>query len=149
MRRVFIIFFLWVACTGCGTSSRIDADAFFRENAKRPEVKTMPSGLQYVVHREGDGPVPDVTDDVTVHYVGQLLNDDVFDSSYDRGEPIRMSVLKFIPGWVEALKQMPEGSEWTLYVPSELAYGKRRVSNKIGPNTPLKFKISLLKVHRE
>jgi FKBP-type peptidyl-prolyl cis-trans isomerase len=149
LRSGFFLCCLTVLCVGCRTHSGTDADAFFAENARRPEVKSMASGLQYVVHRQGKGVIPDVTDEVTVHYVGRLLNGDIFDSSYKSGKPVRLAVLKFIPGCVEALRHMPEGSEWTLYIPSELAYGKRDVSSQIRPDTPLLFRMNLIKVHKE
>lgn len=98
-------------------------EAFLAENGKRAEVKTTPSGLQYEVVTEGDGPVPTAQDRVVVHYTGRLIDGTVFDSSEERGEPATFGVTQVIPGWVEALQMMKAGSTWRLYIPSALAYG--------------------------
>ena len=120
-------------------------ESFLRENGKRVEVKTTPSGLQYEVIAEGKGARPTATDQVEVHYTGKLLDGTVFDSSVDRGEPITFPVSGVIPGWVEALQMMNEGSKWRLFIPSNLAYGAQG-AGPIGPHQTLIFDVELLKV---
>ncbi|MBD5180357.1 MAG: FKBP-type peptidyl-prolyl cis-trans isomerase [Bacteroidales bacterium] len=121
-------------------------EAFLAENGKRVEVKTTPSGLQYEVLTEGDGPMPTAQDQVEVHYVGKLIDGTVFDSSVDRGMPATFGVTQVIPGWVEALQLMKAGSKWRLFIPSQLAYGPSGAGNVIGPNSTLIFDVELLKV---
>lgn len=117
---------------------------FLAENAKRPEVKVTESGLQYEILVQGDGPIPTASDKVKVHYHGTLIDGTVFDSSVERGEPIVFPVTGVIKGWVEALQMMPVGSKWKLYIPSNLAYGKRGAGGTIGPNAVLIFEVELL-----
>lgn len=121
-------------------------EAFLAENGKRAEVKTTPSGLQYEVVTEGDGPVPTAQDRVVVHYTGRLIDGTVFDSSEERGEPATFGVTQVIPGWVEALQMMKAGSTWRLYIPSALAYGPQGAGGAIGPNQTLIFDVTILKV---
>ena len=120
--------------------------AFLMENGKRVEVKTTPSGLQYEVLTEGDGPQPSAQDQVVVHYEGKLIDGTVFDSSIDRGEPATFGVTQVIPGWVEALQLMKAGSKWRLFIPSELAYGPQGAGGVIGPNQTLIFEVELIEV---
>lgn len=120
--------------------------AFLAENGKRVEVKTTPSGLQYEVITEGNGPQPTANDRVEVHYTGTLIDGTVFDSSVERGVPATFGVTQVIPGWVEALQLMKEGSKWRLFIPSELAYGPQGAGGLIGPNATLIFDVELLKV---
>lgn len=122
-------------------------EAFLDENGKRVEVKTTPSGLQYEVLRQGEGPKPSATDSVTVHYTGKLIDGTVFDSSEERGEPATFGVSQVIPGWIEALQMMNEGSKWRLFIPSQLAYGPNPVPG-IGPNQTLLFDVTLIKVNK-
>lgn len=112
-----------------------EGQEFLAENAKRPNVVTLPSGLQYEILTEGKGRKPKATDRVQCHYHGTLINGQVFDSSVQRGEPAVFGVNQVIPGWVEALQLMPEGSRWKLYIPSDLAYGEQGAGQNIGPNT--------------
>lgn len=121
-------------------------EKFLTENGKRAEVKTLPSGLQYEVITEGDGPTPKATDKVEVHYTGRLIDGTVFDSSVDRGQPATFGVTQVIPGWVEALQLMKAGSKWRLFIPSNLAYGPNGAGGVIGPNQTLIFEVELLKV---
>lgn len=118
--------------------------AFLEENAKRPEVKTLESGLQYEVVTEGNGQKPAANDTVKVHYTGKLIDGTVFDSSVERGQAAVFGVTQVIPGWVEALQLMSVGSKWRLYIPSELAYGAQGAGNVIGPNATLIFDVELL-----
>lgn len=121
-------------------------EEFLAENGKRAEVKTTPTGLQYEVLAEGDGPQPSATDQVEVHYTGKLIDGTVFDSSVDRGQPATFGVNQVIPGWVEALQMMKAGSKWRLFIPSALAYGPQGAGGAIGPNQTLIFDVELLKV---
>lgn len=122
------------------------AEAFFTENAKKDGIQTTASGLQYEILQKGDGPSPKLTDKVTTHYHGTLLNGEVFDSSVDRGQPASFPVNGVISGWTEALQMMKVGDKWRLYVPAELAYGSRGAGAKIGPFTPLIFEVELLSI---
>lgn len=115
-------------------------------NAKRPEVVTTPSGLQYEVLVEGNGPQPTEQSRVKVHYEGRLIDGTVFDSSIERGEPATFGVTQVIPGWVEALQLMKVGSKWRLHIPSNLAYGPQGAGGVIGPNSTLIFDVELLEI---
>ena len=130
-----------------GEANKAAGEAFLAENGKRAEVKTTPTGLQYEVLTEGDGPQPEATDQVEVHYTGKLIDGTVFDSSVDRGIPATFGVTQVIPGWVEALQLMKAGSKWRLFIPSNLAYGPNGApGSPIGPNSTLIFDVELLKV---
>ena len=119
---------------------------FLAKNAKAEGVKVLPCGVQYKVLKEGTGAVPADTSLVKVQYEGKTLEGTVFDSSYKRGEPAKFRVDQVIKGWTEALKQMPAGSTWEIYVPQELAYGERQQGADIKPFSMLIFKIELLDV---
>ena len=122
-----------------------EGEKFLAANAKKDGVKTLPSGVQYKVIKEGTGAIPADTSLVKVHYEGRLLNDSVFDSSYKRGEPITLRCNQTIKGWTDAMVNMPAGSIWEVYIPQELAYGERE-QGMIKPFSVLKFKIELLEV---
>jgi len=119
---------------------------FLAENVKKEGVIELPSGLQYKILKEGVGEIPTATQQVKCHYHGTLINDSVFDSSVDRGEPAIFPVNGVIQGWVEALQLMSTGSKWRLFVPSELAYGQQGAGGTIGPNTALIFDVELLEI---
>ncbi|HEY4310421.1 MAG TPA: FKBP-type peptidyl-prolyl cis-trans isomerase [Pirellulales bacterium] len=121
-----------------------DGEAFLAANAKAEGVKTTKSGLQYKVLKEGTGKSPAKADTVTAHYKGTLIDGTPFDSSYERGEPLKIPVGGVIPGWTEALQLMKVGSKWILYVPSDLAYGPNGSPPVIGPNATLIFEVELL-----
>jgi FKBP-type peptidyl-prolyl cis-trans isomerase FklB len=120
--------------------------AFLAENSKKAGVVTLPSGLQYQILKEGNGPKPKATDTVKTHYHGTLINGEVFDSSVQRGQPATFPVNGVIQGWVEALQLMPTGSTWKLFVPYQLAYGDRGAGGKIGPCTALVFEVELIAI---
>lgn len=126
--------------------NRKEGETFLAENKKKPGVVSLPSGLQYEILTEGKGKKPSATDRVQCHYHGTLINGEVFDSSVERGEPAIFGVNQVIPGWVEALQLMPEGSKWRLFIPSDLAYGENGAGGKIAPNSTLIFDVELLKV---
>lgn len=119
---------------------------FLAENAKRSGVVVLPSGLQYEVLAEGKGRKPKVSDKVQCHYHGTLIDGQVFDSSIQRGTPAVFGVNQVIPGWVEALQLMPEGSRWKLYIPSDLAYGEQGAGGSIPANATLIFEVELIKI---
>ena len=121
-------------------------EKFLAENAKKEGVKVLPSGVQYKVLKEGTGAIPADTSLVKVNYEGRLINDSIFDSSYQRGEPTTFRANQVIKGWTEALCHMPAGSVWEVYIPQDLAYGERE-QNIIKPFSALVFKIELLEVN--
>jgi FKBP-type peptidyl-prolyl cis-trans isomerase FklB len=119
---------------------------FLAENAKKAGVKTLPSGLQYKVIKEGFGAMPIATDTVTVHYRGTLIDGTEFDSSYSRGKPATFGVGRVIAGWTEALQLMKAGARWQLFIPPDLAYGEKGAGSKIPPNSTLIFDVELISV---
>lgn len=121
---------------------------FLAQNKKEEGIKSTGSGLQYEVIKEGNGKKPKPTDKVKVHYKGSLIDGTVFDSSYQRGEPVSFQLNKVIPGWTEGLQLMPVGSKYKLYIPSELAYGERGAGQQIGPNEVLIFEVELLGIEK-
>ena len=121
-------------------------EAWMAANAKKAGVKTLPSGVQYKVIKEGNGTMPKDTSLVTVNYEGRLIDGTVFDSSYKRGQAVDLRANQVIKGWTEALVHMPAGSVWEVYIPQELAYGERE-QGQIKPYSPLVFKIELIKVN--
>lgn len=121
-----------------------EGQAFLAENAKRSEVVTLASGLQYEVLTAGSGTIPTASDSVNVHYHGTTIDGNVFDSSVRRGEPATFGVTQVISGWVEALQLMPVGSKWKLFIPSDLAYGAQGAGQSIAPHATLIFEVELL-----
>jgi len=126
-----------------------EGEAFLAENKKKPGVKTTPSGLQYKVIKAGTGKKPKLTDTVTTHYRGTLLNGTEFDSSYRREKPASFPVNGVIPGWTEALQLMEEGAKWQLFIPPNLAYGERGAGREIGPNSTLIFEVELISIQEK
>ena len=127
-------------------ANKAAGEKFLAENAKKEGVKVLPSGVQYKVIKEGTAAIPADTSLVKVNYEGRLINDSIFDSSYQRGEPTTFRANQVIKGWTEALCHMPAGSVWEVYIPQELAYGERE-QNIIKPFSALIFKIELLEVN--
>lgn len=119
---------------------------FMEQNAKRPEVQSRPSGLQYEVLKSGDGKVPTSKNTVMAHYEGRLLDGSIFDSSIMRGQPAQFPVGNLIQGWQEALQLMPVGSKWRLYIPHNLGYGERGAGNDIPPFATLVFDLELISI---
>ena len=117
---------------------------FLAENATKPGIVSLPSGMQYEILTEGKGEKPKLHNAVTCHYHGTLINGTVFDSSVKRGQPASFPVNAVIKGWIEALQLMPTGSKWRLFIPPQLAYGDRQVSAAIGPNSTLVFEVELI-----
>ena len=127
-------------------SNKEAGEKFLAANAKKDGVKTLPSGVQYKVIKEGNGPIPADTSLVKVHYEGKTVEGKVFDSSYERGEPINLRCNQTIKGWTDAMVHMPAGSVWEVYIPQDLAYGEREQGD-IKPFSALIFKIELLEVN--
>nr|MBS0037118.1 FKBP-type peptidyl-prolyl cis-trans isomerase [Saprospiraceae bacterium] len=119
---------------------------FLAENKNREGVKELPSGIQYKVITEGDGPIPSATDQISAHYHGMLIDGRVFDSSVNRGQPATFPVNGVIQGWQEVLQLMPVGSKWKVFIPSALAYGERGAGDMIDPYSMLIFEIELLEI---
>ena len=117
-------------------------EKFLAANAKKEGVKTLPSGLQYKVLKVGNGPMPKDTSMVKVHYEGKTIDGKVFDSSFEKGQPVDLRANQVIKGFTEALVHMPVGSTWEVYIPQELAYGERQ-AGQIKPFSALIFKIEL------
>ncbi len=123
-----------------------EGETYLKANAAKEGVKTLASGLQYKVIKEGNGKKPGPRDKVRCHYEGTLVNGMKFDSSYDRNEPAVFGVNQVIAGWTEALQLMTEGSVWELYIPYQLAYGEQGAQGAIPPCAALIFKVELLEV---
>ncbi len=121
-----------------------EGEKFLADNAKRPEVKTTPSGLQYEVLDATLGQKPKATDTVRVHYEGTLIDGTVFDSSYKRGQSISFALNQVIKGWTEGLQLMSVGSKYKLYIPYQLGYGAAGAGADIPPYAALIFTVELL-----
>jgi FKBP-type peptidyl-prolyl cis-trans isomerase len=127
-----------------GIGNRQAGDQFLATNKGKEGVKTTASGLQYKVLKEGTGPHPKATSQVTVHYKGTLLDGKQFDSSYDRGQPATFALNQVIPGWTEGVQLMTAGSKYQFWVPSDLGYGPQGSPPTIPPNATLVFEVELL-----
>ena len=121
-------------------------EKFLADNAKKEGVKTLPSGVQYKVIKEGSGEIPADSSVVVVNYEGKTIDGQVFDTSYGK-EPVTFPANRVIKGWTEALVHMPVGSTWEVYIPQELAYGERS-TGKLKPFSALIFKIELLSIKK-
>ena len=122
-------------------------EKFLAENAKKEGVKTLPSGVQYKVIKEGTGAIPADTSKVKVNYEGRTIDGKVFDSSYKRNQPLTLRCNQTIKGWTDAMVHMPVGSVWEVYIPQDLAYGEREQGD-IKPFSVLIFKIELLGIEK-
>ncbi|MFK5892572.1 MAG: FKBP-type peptidyl-prolyl cis-trans isomerase [Pseudomonadota bacterium] len=129
-----------------GDKNQSEGQAFLAENANKDGILTTASGMQYKIMVEGNGKMPQLTDTVTTHYHGSLINGSVFDSSVDRGTPAEFPVNGVIKGWTEALQMMALGSKWRLFIPPELAYGEQGAGADIGSNCTLIFEVELLAI---
>ena len=122
-----------------------EGEEFLARNKERKGVITTESGLQYEILKEGTGARPVATDEVTVHYIGTLIDGQVFESSVESGEPVTFPLNRVIPGWTEGVQLMNVGSKYKFYIPTELAYGMRpRQGGMIKPNMALIFEVELL-----
>lgn len=129
-----------------GKVAKAEGEAYLKENAKKEGVVTLPSGLQYMVLKEGNGKKPKATDKVKCHYEGFLINGHVFDSSVQRGEPAVFPLNQVIPGWTEGLQLMQEGAKYRFFIPYILAYGESGAGGSIPPFATLIFDVELIEV---
>jgi len=124
-----------------------EGEEFLEQNLTEEDVQETETGLQYIVLEEGEGPQPEPTDKVRVHYTGTLIDGTVFDSSRERGEPAEFFLNRVIPGWTEGLQLMKVGGHYKFFVPSQLAYGENpRPGGVIEPNMVLIFDVELLEI---
>jgi FKBP-type peptidyl-prolyl cis-trans isomerase FklB len=128
--------------------NKADGKKFLDDNAKKADVKTTASGLQYKVIKEGQGDKPKDTDVVETNYRGTTIDGKEFDSSAKHGASFSFPVNGVIKGWSEALKMMPVGSKWELYVPADLAYGDEGYGEDIAPGSTLVFDVELLSIKK-
>ncbi len=129
-----------------GKAAKKAGEEFLAENAKKANVVTLPSGLQYEVLREGNGKKPKATDQVRCHYEGTLIDGTKFDSSYDRGEAAVFGLNQVIAGWTEGVQLMEEGAKYRFYIPYNLGYGERGAGASIPPFAALVFDVELIEV---
>jgi FKBP-type peptidyl-prolyl cis-trans isomerase FklB len=145
-RFLLLAIILSAPLSGIAQLGLIKGEVFLKQNAKKEGVKTLPSGLQIKVIKEGEGRQPKATDKVVVHYRGRLIDGTEFDSSYKRGQPAEFAVNGVIKGWTEGLQLLKEGGKAELYVPANLAYGSRGAGGLIGPEEALVFEVELISV---
>ena len=129
-----------------GKVAKEAGETYLAENAKKDGVVTLPSGLQYIVLKEGNGKKPAAADQVTCHYEGMLYDGTLFDSSIQRGEPATFALNQVIAGWTEGLQLMQEGAKYRFFIPYHLGYGERGAGNAIPPFSALVFDVELIKV---
>lgn len=127
-------------------ANKVKSEIFLAENAKRDNVYTTPSGLQYEMLKMVEAQRPSLYSTVKCLYKGMTIDGKVFDENLDREQPMQVKIMDMIEGWVEGLQMMPVGAKWKLYIPSELAYGERGVGRDIGANEALIFEIELLEI---
>lgn len=120
---------------------------FLNANKEREGVTALPSGLQYEILKDAEGPKPTAFNTVTCHYHGTLIDGSVFDSSVQRGKPASFPLNMVIKGWTEGLQLMSVGSKYRFFIPANLAYGERQVSAQIGANSTLIFDVELLGIN--
>ena len=129
-----------------GKVAKAEGEKYLAENAKKEGVVTLPSGLQYMVLKEGNGKKPKATDQVKCHYEGFLIDGTVFDSSIQRGEPAVFPLNQVIAGWTEGLQLMQEGAKYRFFIPYILGYGEGGAGASIPPYAALIFDVELLEV---
>lgn len=129
-----------------GKAAKAEGEKYLAENAKKEGVVTLPSGLQYMVLKEGNGKKPKATDQVKCHYEGFLIDGTVFDSSIQRGEPAVFPLNQVIAGWTEGLQLMQEGAKYRFFIPYILGYGEGGAGASIPPYAALIFDVELLEV---
>lgn len=132
-------------CCTLGTDEK--GTEFLKLKEAEEGVVKLSSGLLYKVLKKGDGTHhPTKNSPCECHYKGTLIDGSEFDSSYRRSAPTTFKPSQVIAGWTEALQLMVEGDHWELYIPSELAYGKRGAGGKIPGDAALVFTLELLKI---
>ena len=132
------------AAAEMGKKAKEEGEKYLAENAKKEGVVTLPSGLQYLVIKEGNGKRPKATDKVKCHYEGMLVDGTLFDSSVQRGEPATFPLNQVIAGWTEGLQLMTEGSKYRFFIPYTLGYGERGAGASIPPFAALVFDVELI-----
>ena len=131
-----------------GEANAKEGKMFLAENAKKSGVKTLDNGIQYKVIKAGKGNSPSDEDTIFAHYQGSFIDGTVFDSSYQRGTPLKFQMNNVIKGWGEILKNMKPGDKWETVIPAELAYGEKGAGESIGPNKTLLFTIELIQFNK-
>ena len=131
-----------------GERNQKRGEAFLAEHAKKSGVQILENGIQYEVIKSGEGNSPTEDDVIFAHYEGQFIDGTVFDSSYERGTPLKFEMGNVIRGWGEVLKLMKPGDKWKVVIPSDLAYGERGAGDRIGPHQTLIFTIELIQFHK-
>lgn len=126
--------------------AKSEGEKYLAENSKKDGVITLPSGLQYLVLKEGNGKSPKATDNVVCHYEGMLVDGTMFDSSIQRGEPATFPLNGVIAGWTEGLQLMKEGAKYRFFIPYQLGYGERGAGASIPPFASLIFDVELIEV---
>ena len=134
------------AAAEMGKKAKEEGEKYLAENAKKEGVVTLPSGLQYLVIKEGNGKRPKATDKVKCHYEGMLVDGTLFDGSVQRGEPATFPLNQVIAGWTEGLQLMTEGSKYRFFIPYTLGYGERGAGASIPPFAALVFDVELIEV---
>jgi FKBP-type peptidyl-prolyl cis-trans isomerase FklB len=127
-------------------AQKFAGEVFLNANKAKEGVVTLPSGVQYLVLKEGTGNQPSISDSIKAHYKGALLDGKEFDSSFRRNQPFTAPLRSLIKGWQEVLPLMKEGSHWRLWIPSDLAYGDRGAGSGIPGGATLVFEVELLNI---
>ena len=122
-------------------------EKFLAENLAKGEVDTTATGLQYIIHEEGEGARVQPTDTVWVYYSGKTIDGNEFDGNMGAEEPTRFVANRVIKGWTEGLGRLGDGGKATFYIPSDLAYGERG-NRGIEPNSVLIFDVEVVRVGR-
>jgi FKBP-type peptidyl-prolyl cis-trans isomerase FklB len=127
-------------------TNKENGEKYLKENAMKEGIHVLPSGLQYMVLREGNGKKPVATDKVKCHYEGMLVDGTLFDSSIQRGEPATFPLNGVIAGWTEGLQLMQEGAKYRFFIPFHLGYGEHGAGQSIPPYSALIFDVELIEV---
>ena len=148
LRRVLLA----ASLVACAAATNAVGTAFLESNRKRPDVVTLPSGLQYRIIESGAGsehPLPDT--EASCHYEGRTAsnypNGKTFDSSFARGEPASFAPSGVVRGWTEAMQLMVPGDKWELFIPAELGYGDAGAGEDIGPGDALVFTLQMISLN--
>jgi FKBP-type peptidyl-prolyl cis-trans isomerase FklB len=133
-----------------GQENKKAEEEFLAQNESKEGVVKLPSGLQYKIIKDGNGEKPTSEESVQVNYRGTLVDGAKFDSTYESGQPatIKVSNPHVIAGLREALKLMPVGAKWQLFIPSRLAYGQRPSGRIIGPYSMLIYELEILSIQK-
>ena len=127
-------------------AQKFAGEVFLSANKSKPGVVELPSGVQYLVLKDGTGKEPSLSDTVKAHYKGALLDGKEFDSSFRRNQPFTAPLRSLIKGWQEVLPLMKEGSHWRLWIPAELAYGDKGAGSDIPGGATLLFEVELISI---